>query len=491
MGFFRSLSGPFGYGEVKRNTMHTSFLSKLIEEKIVICPVCRHDQLVLSDDQLLCLGCQKPWPVRNAVPDLYSRYKPAHDQACSRQNSQKTENSQKTDDELTDLLINALELHREKSRDAVSSIVHRTNVLSSMDDALTAEMQEVKDRFLPPSDTFVEDIPADANKAPGIFLERHYFPAQITAGTKITANIRIQNTGNHPWSSRAKEPLLLAMIWRADKKKEFTLQSHPVRFPVDIASKRSITMPVPVSTPGHNGEYELTACLVTGAGRVAARAAEPIAVHVKSDSLKERINTFFNPGKKKIIPVMNPGIETYDKDHETGRAIFEAELKKRKRLTRVLEIGAGVHPQTAWIKDSKTVALDISAPLLELGSLYFSQKNLASKVAFICADGCIPPFKSGTFDAVALFSTLHHFPEPETVLKNTAGLLKKDGFMAVMCEPVNDTLEGVETIRELQKGINEQVFTWPEYVQIFDQAGLDIAYLQIDGGSLKAILTCA
>ncbi|MEE4362767.1 MAG: class I SAM-dependent methyltransferase [Desulfotignum sp.] len=476
--------------------MATGFLSELIQEKIVICPACHHDHLVLSNDQLLCLGCQKPWPVRNAVPDLYSRYKLAHDQACSHENFQKTENnqknhdelSQKTNDELTDLLINALELQGEKSREAVQSIVTRTSVLSSMDDALTAEIQDVKDRFLP-SDTSIPDIPADANKAPGIFLERHYFPAQITAGTSLTANIRVKNIGYHPWSSRTRMPLLLAVIWTAEKKNGFIRQSDPVRVPVDIAPERSITVPITVSAPGHSGRYALTPCLVDGENQVAARAAEPFVITVKPHSLKDRITTFFTPGKK-ITPVVNPGIAAYDKDHETGRAIFEAELKKRRRLTRVLEIGAGVHPQTAWIKDSQTLALDISAPLLELGSLYFTQKNLASKVGFICADGCSPPFKSGSFDAVALFSTLHHFPEPETVLKNTAGLLKKDGFMAVMCEPVNDTLEGAETIRELQKGINEQVFTWPEYVRIFALAGLDVVSLQIDGGSLKAILTC-
>ena len=476
--------------------MHSSFLSELIQEKIIICPACHHDHLILSNDQLLCLGCQKPWPVRNGVPDLYSRYRSAHEQTGSHehsqttQNSQKTENFPKTNDALTDLLINALELQGEKSREAVQSIVNRTSLLSSMDDALTAEIQDVKDRFLP-SDTGagIPDIPADANKAPGIFLERHYFPARITAGTRLTANIRVKNIGHHPWSSRTKMPLLLAVIWTAEKKNGFIRQSDPVRFPVDIAPERSITVPITVSAPGHSGRYALTPCLVDGENQVAARAAEPFVITVKPHSLKDRITAFFTPGKK-ITPVVNPDIAAYDKDHETGRAIFEAELKKRRRLTRVLEIGAGVHPQTAWIKDSQTLALDISAPLLELGSLYFTQKNLASKVGFICADGCSPPLKSGTFDAVALFSTLHHFPEPETVLKNTAGLLKKDGFMAVMCEPVNDTLDGAETIRELQKGINEQVFTWPEYVRIFALAGLDVAYLQIDGGSLKAILTC-
>jgi SAM-dependent methyltransferase/uncharacterized protein YbaR (Trm112 family) len=463
--------------------MHHGFLSELIQEKMVVCPVCHHDKLALGSDQLLCRNCQTIWPVRNDVPDLYNRYKTSNNRksAC--------ENIRKIDAAAVDLLINALDLHQDKYREAVRQIVHRTRALSSFDDAITAEIQDVTGRFLPRPDAGVDDIAADANTAPDILLERHYFPEQIPPAAKTSANIRVKNIGHHPWSSRTEVPLSLAVYWTKIQSKEVVLQSHPVRFPVDIAPGRCITMPMAVSTPPCTGIYALNVCLVSGSDRVAATAATPITMIVKSHSLREQIAAFFHIGKKPITPVMKKGVDQYDRDHETGRAVFEAELKKRRRSTRVLEIGSGVHPQTAWISDSKTVALDISAPLLELGSLYFTEKKLESQVAFICADGCDPPFKPNTFDAVAMFSTLHHFPEPEKVLGKTAELLKKDGFVAVMCEPVNDTLEALETIRELKKGINEQVFTWPEYVRIFDLAGLHTAYLQIDGGSLKAILT--
>jgi len=83
---------------------------------------------------------------------------------------------------------------------------------------------------------------------------------------------------------------------------------------------------------------------------------------------------------------------------------------------------------------------------------------------------------------------LHHFPEPERFLAGLLKLLKRDGFIGIMCEPVNDTLETPETIRDLLKGINEQVFSWQEYAQIFQTAGMWISQMQLDGGSLKAIL---
>ncbi len=462
--------------------MHNSFLLELIHDKIFICPVCQHDQWELRSEQLLCLSCKKIWPVRHGVPDLYNRYKAVHDQAFS------CEDLEKTNAQIVDHLISVLDLDQETCREAVLSILNRTNGLSAMDDALTAEIQDVMDRFFPAPETGVTAVPADANKAPYILLERHYFPDQMLPGSKITANVRVKNIGFYPWSSRTDVPLLLVVSWMSKQRKNFFLQSPPVRFPVDIAPKRSITMPVSVSAPLRTGMYELTVCLVNKTGQVLTKADKPILVTVKSRSLKDRIKQIFNFERKIVSPVSYQKNLPYDQDHEIGRAVFEAELKKKPRFTRVLEIGSGVHPQTAWVTNSKTVALDISAPLLELGSLYFSRKQLNSKVAFVCANGYFPPFKSGSFDAVVLFSTLHHFPEPEMVLKNTARLLKKDGFVAVMCEPVNDTLEGKETIRELRKGINEQVFTWSEYKRIFDMAGLHPSYVQIDGGSLKAIL---
>ena len=103
---------------------------------MVICPVCNHDRLVLDSLQLLCLDCRKPWPVRNAVPDLYNRYKASKDQVST------DEKISKIDDESVDLLINALDLNQDRYREAVLAIVHRTHLLSSFDDAVTAEIQD-------------------------------------------------------------------------------------------------------------------------------------------------------------------------------------------------------------------------------------------------------------------------------------------------------------------------------------------------------------
>ncbi len=463
--------------------MDGCFLTELIREKRLICPVCRQDRLFLTEKHLTCGDCKTSWFIRNRVPDLYHRYGSGKE---SRTSGQRGDNS---DDATVRLILEALDLNPEVHHGTVHEIVSRSRQLSSKDGAVTAEIRDLTGRFQPEPDCCAGDVPVNANRSPAITLERHYFPEQVPPGEQVTANIRVTNSGHHPWSSRTDLPVSLAVATVLEKKKPVQIMSVPLRFPVDVLPGRSITLPVPVRFPAFRGPCDLSVCLVVGSNRISAMAGDRIHVSVTPGSFMKNITRFFGKSRKKVTPLIHKNSAPYDQDHQAGRILFEEELKKRKRLTRVLEIGSGVHPQTAWIPDSKTVALDISSPMLELGSLYFAERNLNSKVAFICADGCAPPFKPDTFDAVAMFSALHHFPEPEKVLKKTLVLLKKDGFIAVMCEPVNDTLEGVETVRELQKGINEQVFTWQEYVRIFDWAGLHPAHLQIDGGSLKAILT--
>lgn len=52
---------------------------------------------------------------------------------------------------------------------------------------------------------------------------------------------------------------------------------------------------------------------------------------------------------------------------------------------RILEVGSGTHPPTAWLTDHEVLALDISSPLLELGALYFADR-FTDRLGFLCAD---------------------------------------------------------------------------------------------------------
>ncbi len=464
-----------------------SFLSELIEDQVVICPTCNSSKLSLNENQLRCSRCGTNWPVSNLVPDLFNQYRNNELSEVSVSEKQKQENSH-----LSREIIQALELKTVKNLAAVESIVAKASLLSCADNALAAEIRDLRDRFLPqPNRLLYPKVSVEANKKPEILLERHYFPREMFANTKITCNIRVKNTGSNYWSSRTEQPLSLSLYWTDNRAVELALPVNPVRFPVDIQPGRSISVPIFIRAPSMGGRYQLNVCLLSGIKRVNQGCGGFFAIEIIHKNSAGRPINIWGQSAQEIKLLSGKGIRDYGKDHRCGCDIFTAELLKLKgqHCKHILEIASGSHPQTAWIPDSKVLALDISLPLLELGNLFFAEKELTSKVTFICADAMNPPLKEKSFDAIAMFSALHHFPEPENLLKKLALLIRDGGFIAVMCEPVSDTLEATETVRDLLKGINEQVFSWQEYVYIFSMAGLSVVKLQLDGGSLKAILT--
>src|SRR5262249_15388426 len=101
------------------------------------------------------------------------------------------------------------------------------------------------------------------------------------------------------------------------------------------------------------------------------------------------------------------------------------------------------------------------------------------------------PFADRSFDCAALAAALHHFPDPAAVLAKLKLLLKPEGFLAVLCEPVGDYSDGRVTetfLAELQRGINEQIFTPGEYRDVFLRPGLFAPRVEVDRSSLKALL---
>ena len=82
-------------------------------------------------------------------------------------------------------------------------------------------------------------------------------------------------------------------------------------------------------------------------------------------------------------------------------------------------------------------------------------------------------------------------PDPLTCLRELRRVVKDDGIIALLCEPVGyyqaETLSSVFR-NELERGINEQIFSAEEYQHLFMQAGLFATRVIVDRGSIKAIL---
>jgi len=461
----------------------TSFIDQLATQGILRCPKCYAGDWRTFANELECLNCGAVWPVRNRVPDLFNRY---HNSVAAFSSGPFSEH-----EALVSLIARALELSDDlPTRARIGEIVHRAATWSCDTPELTAEISDLRDRFAAePAVTVLPVRASDANREPRIRWDRHYLPETLAPGTAISVNIRFTNIGAHPWSSRGEDPLVLAAHWRQDDADVSDQRSAQVPFPIDIPPGRSISLPVPLVAPLRTGSYSLRVQLVT-AGRSAGEVLDlPVRVAPARRGLLSRLRPRHLRGQDAARSEVGPEIPDYGEDHAAGVAMVKSELERCMASgARILEVGSGTHPHLAWLTDYRVLALDISSPLLELGSLYFGDR-FVDRLGFVCADALNPPLAPASFNAVAMFSALHHFAEPEVVLRRLAKLLKPSGLLAVMCEPVGDTLEQPATIRDLLKGINEQVFSLDEYQRIFRWAGLRARRVRMDRGSLKAILT--
>ncbi len=465
----------------------SSLIEKLALEGTLLCPGCRKSAWELTNDWWHCANCNTSWPVRNQVPDLFNRYRAASAQPVGALKD--------ADHALVDAIMRALELEHEDEDDMsrrIAEIVSRASALACEDDAYTAEINDLRDRFAPDHQLLQDTPTCTHTEAPRLRLERHYLPPSVAPNQRISANIRVTNVGESTWTSRTNNGLLLSAAWRGDAASSKNITQ--ARFPVDITPGRTISLPMPLVTPNKPGNHGL--CLQLRRMDTGESVGNRINLQVKVEPLAAKPNlwqylcTAIRAQPAAPIIKLRPQIDDYGEDHAVAAAMIENSLDKLGlRNARILEVGSGTHPHTAWLTQHQVVALDISSPLLELGSLYFKDRFI-DRLGFICADAFAAPFTPKCFDLVCMFSALHHFQEPETILRQLSGLLKEGGQLAVMCEPVGESLEQPETVRDLQKGINEQVFTIAEYRLIFSKAGLATDHMQVDGASLKTLLRC-
>jgi SAM-dependent methyltransferase len=179
----------------------------------------------------------------------------------------------------------------------------------------------------------------------------------------------------------------------------------------------------------------------------------------------------------------------YHDDHAAARQLLLREVTSRFRPGfRILEIGGGCHPQTEGFP-GEIYDMDIDVQNLQLGHLL--QKTRRNGVQYVCADASDFPFAPKSFDVIAMFSTFHHFADPIHVLRGMKQLLKDDGLLALLCEPVGhylDASDHKEYVRELELGVNEQSFSLEEYQFIFKEAGVEPCRTLVDGDSFKAFL---
>jgi demethylmenaquinone methyltransferase/2-methoxy-6-polyprenyl-1,4-benzoquinol methylase len=101
---------------------------------------------------------------------------------------------------------------------------------------------------------------------------------------------------------------------------------------------------------------------------------------------------------------------------------------------RILDLGAGTGDLSLEIAPSAglVVALDISGPMVSLGSRKAARAGVADSVRFVVSDGLRLPFRDRTFDGVATAFTIRNLASIEDGFTEIFRVLKPGGRLACL-----------------------------------------------------------
>jgi SAM-dependent methyltransferase len=343
----------------------------------------------------------------------------------------------------------------------------------------------IADAELPPGLT--PDPTPDLAIVPRYTWSKNYMPRRMGAGTESLANMRLDNCGDVAMARDGAGRVMVALRWQ--HRDGTPAQARDIRtpLPIDLPSGRAVTIAVMIVPPTEPGSYLLTVTLVQEQVRWLDADSTSFVVSVETEV----------PGPVPDGWTVLPGRpENYGLDHERGRAMLRSWLAEhlpasRSRRPVVCEVGGNAVAMCAGL-DVELVNVDVDLLGLQVGRMIAQQRS--QDMVPLCADALNLPFPTGHFDAIVIFASLHHFPDPAALLNQVRRKLRPDGFIGLFCEPVGHVWPGaIERLflAELEKGVNEQSFSLREYALMFRQADLEAAEVLVDFDSLKARLVHA
>ena len=87
--------------------------------------------------------------------------------------------------------------------------------------------------------------------------------------------------------------------------------------------------------------------------------------------------------------------------------------------------------------------IDVDVQTLQIGA--YRRRNDAHPIRHVAADANDLPFADECFDAVVLFATLHHLPDPARALAHLKRLLKPSGFPFATMIPCSRRAKPIST----------------------------------------------
>lgn len=177
--------------------------------------------------------------------------------------------------------------------------------------------------------------------------------------------------------------------------------------------------------------------------------------------------------------------DVFSEDIHRRLPIFHSLKSKYDFHGKILEIGAGSCWLSALLSKipavRKVYALDISKDLLEM-----AQRNIInrlngdkSKIEFINADFNSLPFKDNEFDIIVCDASLHHSSDPALLAKEIGRVLRNDGFLIAVREPIKPILYFRNFGKnEIAKGATENIYSKKEWKKYFKEARMTLSIIE-------------
>jgi SAM-dependent methyltransferase len=317
-----------------------------------------------------------------------------------------------------------------------------------------------------------------------------YIPRAMQPGEAVLANVRFENSGAAPMRQSGKGRINVAFAWTDQAGQKIATEDYRTPLPLDLPPGQAITLPVRIVPPAEPGRYMLVLRMVMEGVRWLEPEHGPLRVTVRPDC------AFVPPAHWDLNADAPAG---YVADQERGIRLMRGWLSRyaTRSRQRLLEIGGNAKPVLAHVP-GESYNVDVDLLGLQVGAVVQQARHRAapadaagSALGFVCADAHHLPFAENFFDAIVMFASLHHAPQPAVLLRSLRAHLRPGGFIGVFCEPIGHIWPGAVDAaftEELEHGVNEQGFSLAEYAQIFAGAGLLAADLVADHHSLKARL---
>jgi SAM-dependent methyltransferase len=317
---------------------------------------------------------------------------------------------------------------------------------------------------------------------PSLAPVRHTIGGRLTAGREVWRSVRVRNGAAWLPAAGASAARIEAR-WTAPDGSPLEAATRSTPLPVELEPGRLLTVILKLRVPDVLGACRLALHLVAPGASPAPFATHEVHVGLLDLPVFEH----------EYYPVQND----YQTDHRIATEELQAFVRGRypgRRCT-LLEIGGGVHPQS-WVLAHDghcVVSTDISHSQTILGALYFrfAMPALAERFAFMSCDGAQLPFADGSLDGIVLFAAFHHFDDPGAFLAEMRRVIRDEGFVYIANDCCAPDPAGEDYLQELRRGINEQMWTLPEYQALFRDAGLEVARARVDVHDLKVFLVKA